>query len=167
MPHSLLISIAAVAVPVLIMVLLRINASMVFLSLCLGTVLVQYVASQANDLVKMISPHAGNFSVSTIQLAMLLLPATATAVLTMISVHGRIRGLLNIVPAVAASLFAMLLAVPLLTPGMRNSVEKQGLWQTLSRAEALVVGVGALVSLVFLWSQRGSFRRKDKEKRGH
>jgi len=159
--------IAAAAMPIFVMVLLRINASMVFLSLCLGSVLVQFVASQANDMVRFFFPHAGNVSVSTMQLSLLLLPAAATALLTLVSVHGKLRGLFNMVPATAATLFAALLAVPLLTPAVRTMVEKQKAWVALSRAEALVVGVGALVSLLFLWTQRGSFRHKEKEKRGH
>ena len=163
MPHNLAL-ILALAVPFAAMVVLRINAAMVFLSLCLGAVLVQYVAGQADDLFHAFAPHAGNVSTTTISLVLLAAPAVLTAILTVLSVHGPAKVWLNMLPAVAASALAVLLAVPLLPGGLRNGFESQSAWHAVSSAEALVIGMGGFMSLVFLWSQRKFFKQHDKRR---
>ena len=163
MSHNLAL-ILALAVPLAAMVVLRINAAMVFLSLCLGAVLVQYVAGQADDLFHAFAPHAGHVSTTTISLALLLAPAVMTIILTVFSVHGRGKTMLNVLPAAAASMLAVLLAVPLLPGGLRHSFETQSAWHAVSSAEALVIGVGGFMSLAFLWSQRSFFQHHDKRK---
>jgi hypothetical protein len=162
MPHDLFL-ILAVAVPTALFVVLRMNAAMIFLSVCLGAVLVETVAAQANDLLNLFAPRAGAVSHTSIELFLLLAPAVATAIFTMLSVQGKVKVMLNAVPAAAASLLAALMAVPLFTPGLRYAIESKPLWRGLSKAEALVVGVGALVSLFFLWTQR----RAKHDKRKH
>ena len=137
---------------------------MVFLSLCLGAVLVEYVASQANDMIEMFIPRLASASAMSIQLALLLAPAVVTAIVTVFGIHGRAKVTLNALPAMATSALALLLTVPLFTPGLRFALESQPTWRILSNADALIIGAGALVSLFFLWSQRGSFRRHDKRR---
>ncbi len=73
--------------------------------------------------------------------------------------------LLNALPAAATSLFAVLLAVPLLAPGMRDAVEHEAAWRQLSRAQSLVVLVGAVLSLLFLWSARKRQKAIEDRKR--
>lgn len=157
MSHDLVL-IIALALPALLLVFLRVNAAMVFLSLCLGAVLVDHVAVQAGDLLGLFTPDVPSFSRSTIELALLLAPAIVTAVVTLFSIHGKLKSLLNIIPAAAASMLAVLLAVPLLSLDLMD----QGAWRVLANSEALIVGAGALVSLFFLWSQRRSFRKPGK-----
>jgi hypothetical protein len=157
MPHNLAL-ILALAVPFAVMALLRINAAMVFLSLCLGAVMVQYVAGQADDLFHAFVPHAGNVSTTTLSLALLLAPAVMTAVLTVFSVHGGAKVWLNFLPAAAAAALATLLTVPLLPAGIKHTFESQSAWHVVSSSEALVIGVGGFMSLVFLWSQRRFFK---------
>jgi hypothetical protein len=163
MPHDLAL-IIALALPVLIFVVLRVNAAMVFLSLCLGEILVQYVAQAANDMLKGSMPHVSQVSTSTLQIVVLLAPAVVTTIVTAFSLHSRLKTFGNIVPAVGAGALAVLLAVPLLPTALRLSLETQTTWQYLSNAEALVIGVGGLVSLVFLWAQRASFKQRDKRR---
>jgi hypothetical protein len=157
--------IIALAAPIFVLVVLRINAALVFLSLCLGAVLVEYVAGEANSLVTLFSEQAGTVSASSMQLALLLLPAIVTCVVTVFSLHGKAKTSLNILPAVATSSLALLLLVPLLPSGVRLDLESQEVWHHLVKAQALVVGAGALASLVFLWMQRGSFKHHDKRRK--
>ena len=164
MPHNLVI-ILALAVPAIVFVVLRINAAMVFLSLCLGAVLVQYVAPEANNFLQLISAHVNAISSMSVQLLLLVAPAAVTAVVTVFSVHGRVKGMVNLLPAVAVSALFVLLAVPLLPPGLRHTMQSQHAWHYLSNADALVVSAGALVSLCFLWTQRGLFQHGEKRKR--
>jgi hypothetical protein len=154
----------ALAAPAVVLTVLRINAAMVFLSLCLGAVLVQYVATEAVDMLKLFAPKSGNITVAMMQLVLLLAPAAVTAVVTLFSVKGRVRSLLNILPAVASSGLVVLLAVPLLAPGLRLSVQSQRTWTYVSKSEALVVGIGALISMVFLWAQRRNAKHGKRSK---
>lgn len=154
----------ALAVPVLLFVALRINASLVFLSLCLGAVLVQYVGSEANTLIHLFTPRAGAVSASMVQFMLLLAPAAITCVVTVLSIHGRLKNAVNVLPAVAAAALFVLLAVPALPPGLQHSLQAQQAWHYLSNAQALVVAAGAVVSLGFLWTQRSFFQHHDKRR---
>lgn len=163
MPDNITLLIAF-AVPLLVLTVLRINAVMVFLSLCLGAVLVRFVASEASIMLDLFSSKApGQVSKSSLQLILLLLPVALTSAFMVFSVHGRGRTLLNIVPAAATAFLGVVLAVPLLPPGLRYSIESQAAWHQIEQAQALVIGVSALVSLLFLWMQRS--RKGAHEKR--
>jgi hypothetical protein len=163
MSHDLIL-IVALAIPALVFVVLRMNAAMVFLSVCLGAVLVDHVANEAGDMLGLFTPKVPSLSRTTIELILLLAPAIVTSIVTAFSVHGRVKVVLNVVPAAAASMLALLLAVPTLSPGLMYALMTQPTWRILSNAEALVVGAGALVSLFFLWTQRHHFRKHDKRK---
>jgi hypothetical protein len=162
MPDDLAL-IIALAVPFLLFVALRVNASMVFLSLCLGEVLVLYVASQANELIRMFAPHVSPVSTSTLQLSFLLVPAIITMIVTAFSVHGGLKMLINVFPALAASALAVLLAIPLLPGGLRYNLEHREVWRYLSKSQALVIGIGAVLSLLFLWGQRRHLKQPEKK----
>ena len=143
--------IAILVLPVIALTVLRINAVMVFLSLCLGNVLVQYVASDANSLLEMFAPNASQISTSTIQLVVLLLPAVLTSVFMVLSVHGRGKTLMNLLPAAGTGLLAALLIVPLLPAGTRFGIQAQPLWSELSKLQSLIVA-GILVDKGSVWS---------------
>lgn len=160
------IVLAALVAPLIVMTALRINAVMVFLGLCLGEVMLKYVGGDASSVLHFLLPHAsGNVSLSTLDLVLLLGPAAATAFFMIFSVKGKIRLLINVFPAVGASFLGVLLAVPILAPGLRYSIEGLSLWQNLLRAEDLIVGVSALMSLLYLWTQRPA-RKKEEGGKG-
>jgi hypothetical protein len=157
------IIIAAIVAPLLILTFLRINGVMVFLGLCLGAVMLKYVGSDANSVLKFALPHAsGTVSKSTVDLVLLLGPAVATAVFMVFSVRGKFRMLVNILPSAGAACLGTLLAVPVLSPGLQGSLESQSLWSQLTRAQDLVVGVSALMSLLYLWTQRPHHHKKEE-----
>jgi hypothetical protein len=162
MPHNLTL-ILALALPALVIVILRLNGAMMFLSLCLGAILVQYVGSNANDMLNLISPQAGTLSKATINLGLLLLPAIVTGIVTLMSVHGRLRALFNILPALATSSLAVLLAVPMLSPHIAAALETESVWHYISHGESIIVSGGALVSLLSLWTQRGKFKERSSK----
>ena len=156
------ILIAALVLPVLVLLTFRVNAALVFLSVCLGAVLVDHVAGDADLIVNSFSPTTNSLSQTTIQLLLLLVPTIVTTVIMVFSVHGKLRGFLNLFPAAASSMLLVLLAVPMLPRGLAFNLMTQEAWRILSNAEALVIGVGALISLFFLWTQRRNFRHHDK-----
>ena len=158
---------AIVLGPVIVLMLLRINAALVFLSLCLGSVLVQYVASDARDLVTSLSSsrvtiHNTN---ATIKLFLLLLPVALTTVFMIRTVHGKMRLILNLLPAAGVGLLGALLVVPLLPAGLAHNVVTGNLWSQAQKAQDLIVSGSALVCLFVLWLQRpkaGSKRGKHR-----
>ena len=156
MSHDIPLIIALVT-PLVALTFLGVNASLVFLSLCLGQVLVKYVASSALAGLSVFSAHTSNVTASALQLGFLFGPAIVTTVLMIGSVHGKLRRILNAVPALGVGLLGTLVAVPLFTPGLRQAIEGGPFWHQLDRGQALVVGITALISLLFLWSQRRSF----------
>ena len=163
MSHDIAL-IAALVVPVLVFLILRVNAAFAFLSVCLGAVLVDHVAGDATLIAGSFSPTTNSFSQTTIELCLLLVPAIATTVIMAFSVHGKLRIFLNIFPAAAASMLLVLLAVPMLPKGLAFALMSQDTWRILANSEALVIGAGAVVSLFFLWTQRRNFRHHDKRK---
>ena len=160
---------AIVLIPVLVLMLLRINAALVFLSLCLGNVLVQFIAPDANSFLTLFSAHVprgidtGN---NSIKIILLLLPVVLTAIFMIRTVRGHGRLALNLLPAVGVGLLGGLLIVPLLPAGLSHNIIDSSLWSQAQRAQDLIVGTSALVCLLVLWLQRpktgGSKHRKHK-----
>lgn len=135
---------------------LRINAAILFLSLCLGNVLVEFIGPDAGMLLS--STHArapGGVppSQSLINLVLLLLPVVLTALIMFHSVKGS-KLAFNFLPAVGVSLLGTLLAVPLLSANTTNTITGLPLWHTLESLQAMILGASALLSLLFLWLQR-------------
>lgn len=149
---------AIMIVPVIGLMVLRINAALVFLSLCLGDVLVQFVAHDANDLLSVLSnarvmtPVSVNQS--TVHIILLLTPVILTAIFMIRTVKGRGRLLLNTLPAAGVGLLGALLIVPLLPSGLSHNITTSSLWAQVTRAQDLIVGSSALICLLVLWLQR-------------
>ena len=148
---------AIVLVPVAVLLFLRVNAALVFLSLCLGNILVQFIAPDANSFLTLFSAHVpqgidtGN---NIIKLGLLLLPVVLTTVFMIRTVRGYGRLALNLLPAAGVGLLGALLVVPLLPPGLSHNIIDASLWSQVQRAQDLIVGASALVCLLVLWLQR-------------
>lgn len=166
MPNDIML-IAALLVPIVVLVLFRINAAMVFFSLCLGYVLVQFVANDADSLISFVAPDAESVSASTLKLAMLFLPPALTMFFMSFSVHGHGRMLLNILPAAAVSTLGLLLAVPLFTPGLRHAIQGQNIWPEFHDAQAMIIGAGALICMVFLLAQSRYLQALEHRRKRH
>jgi len=148
---------AIVLVPVLVVMILRVNAALVFLSLCLGNVLVQFIAPDANSFLALFSAHVpkgvdtGN---NFIKILLLLFPVVLTAVFMIRTVRGRGRLALNLLPAAGVGMLGGLLVVPLLPSGLSHNIIDSSLWSQVQRAQDLIVGASALICLFVLWLQR-------------
>ena len=151
---------AIVLVPLLLLMLLRVNATLVFLSLCLGDVLVQFVAGDASSFMSLLkSTHAtpvtdtvasGN---NLVRLVLLLLPVLLTTLFMIKTVKGA-KLALNVLPATGVGLLGGLLVVPLLSAGLSHNIIASPLWLQVTRAQNLIVGSSALICLLVLWVQR-------------
>lgn len=146
-----------VLLPVVFIIFFRVNAALVFLSLCLGYILMQFVAPDANSFLELFKakiPKGNDQSNDIVKLVLLLLPAVLTSVFMIRTVKGKSKQLLNVLPALGVGLLGALLVVPLLPPGLSHSIIDTNLWDQLLKAQNLIVGASALACLLVLWMQR-------------
>jgi hypothetical protein len=156
MTHLVILAALAV-VPLLAILLLRVNGAITFMSLCLGSVLVTYTSSDVTGVL-------GGFSASKnlsqwAQVALLVMPFLLTVLFTRGSVKGA-KSITNILPAAATGLLCALLVVPLLPAGLQGQLNTQTAWQQLNNAQTAIILGGALFSLMFLLF---THRRKHEE----
>ncbi len=156
---------AIVVLPIVVLTLFRINAALVFLSLCLGDVLVQFIAPDANSLLGLFASHSfdpGHVGSDTIHLFLLLTPAVLTTIFMIRTVKSKSKLLLNVLPAIGVGLLAALLIVPLMAPGLQHDVMGSPLWSQVQRSQVLIVSSSAIVCLLFIWMQRPSPKHNGK-----
>jgi hypothetical protein len=159
------LAIILIAVPVVVLTALRINATMVFLSLCLGQVLVQFVGEEASRTIGILASD-GSSNQSMVSLGLLILPAALTALFMARTVKGSLKLTLNILPALAVGVLGFLLMEPHFTPGLRGAIESTIVWDIVKGLQVIVVGASAIISLFFLWLQRPKSHH-DKDEKHH
>jgi len=159
---------AIVILPVVFLLLLRVNAAIVFLSLCLGSVLVQFVVGDANSFVTWLSTSNATPEIHTSQdnlkLFLLLAPVALTSVFMIRTISGTSRVVLNILPAVGVGLLGALLVVPLLPPGLSHNIVESDLWGQVKNVQNIIVGGSAVICLIVLWLQRPTSGGKHHKK---
>jgi hypothetical protein len=157
-----------VLLPVILLLVLRVNATIVFLSLCLGNVLVQFVANDTVDFLtlhhKFVPQKAASFGGDTIKLILLLLPVVLTTIFMIKTIRGNGRQLLNILPAAGVGLLGALLVVPLLPPGLSHNVVDSKLWWRVTDLKDAIVSASAFVCMLVLWLQRPKTGDKHSKK---
>lgn len=149
---------AIVILPVIFLMVLRVNAALVFLSLCLGNVLVQYVVGDTQNLVTLLATSNVTAPIHTtdnvLKLILLLAPVVLTTIFMIRTVRGTSRLLMNALPATGVGMLGALLVVPLLTPGLSHNIVDSSLWDQIIKTQNIIVGTSALVCLLVLWMQR-------------
>ena len=151
-----------IGLPLLLTFVLRVNAGVIFLALCAGSVISQFVSNDVVQIVNSILPRSGDTTGSVIQLLLLLLPAGLTILFMRRSITGA-KTLINILPAAGSGLLTALLAVPLLSAGTRYNIMASQAWSVLQQFQSLIIGAGAFVSLLVLWSSKPK-HGKDKKR---
>lgn len=164
--NPLIILVALLAVPLVLLMALRINAALVFLSLCLGNVLVQFIGPDAGTMLASTSARAVHSIApgqSYVNLFLLLFPLVLTALIMIHTVKGA-KLALNFLPAVGVSVLGVLLAVPLLSAGMTEAIMHLTLWNKLQSLQSLVLGLTTLVCLMTLWISRPKAHKEEAGK---
>ncbi len=151
--NPLILAIAIVAIPIVVLTVLRINAAIVFLSLCLGEVLVMFVSTDATSTVGILN-STGRADTGMVSFGLLMVPAILTAFCMIGTVKGKLTQALNILPAIAVGALALLLAKPLFSTAMQSGIESTVVWEQLQGLQTIIVSASALISLFFLWIQR-------------
>lgn len=141
--------IVAVVVPIVILLLLRTNAAIVFLSLCAGALAVQFIGNEAILVGSAVGNHSDAVS-QYFELALLLLPAMLSALFLSKTMSGP-RTVFNIFPAIAVGVIGVLLAVPLLPGNVQTTITNLDGWTVLNQSKEFVVLAGIVASLVVLW----------------
>jgi hypothetical protein len=161
---------AIVLLPVVVLMVLRINAALVFLSLCLGNVLVEYVAGDANSFTTLFSAsHHTQTLVNNdggFKLILLLFPVVLTAIFMIRTMKGS-KLVLNVLPALGVGLLGGLLVVPLLSAGLAHNIIDSSLWAQAKRAQDIIVSASALSCLLVLWLQRPNGSGHEKHGKHH
>ena len=153
-------------VPVILIMVLRINAALVFLSLCLGNVLVQFTAQDLTALTDTFSAQTpGVISDNNgIRLLLLLLPVVLTMIFMLKTVKGNGKLLANLIPALGVGVLGALLIVPLLPPDISDQVMEVSFWTQTQQFQSYIVGLAASVCLLTVWMQRPKHGGKHDDK---
>lgn len=170
MDAALITLIAIIAVPIVVLMVLRVNATLVFLSLCLGAVLTQFVADDAGWMLTLASsgvPQAGSLTDSTVKLTLLLLPVVLTTVFMIRTIRGTSKLLMNVLPAAGVGFLGALLAVPYLPAGTAINITSSALWLEVTKLQDAIVGASALMCLFVLWMQRPKTGHDGKHGKHH
>ena len=148
----MLISVA-IGIPVVLFALLRVNAAIIFLSLCLGSVLVNLIGNDAGTVLEFFSRHTA-VNDYILPLALLFVPAVFTMIVMIRTVKKGLPLLLNVLPSAAFGVVGLLLAVPLCSAGVSGAITTTSAWHELQQMQGMIVVVSAIISLFFLWLQR-------------
>lgn len=136
-----------IALPALLIVLLRSDAAVVLLSLCAGELLVKYIGSDATNVVA----QAAHRDVSGwAYIGLLLLPAFLSIFALRKSVSS-VRLPLNLITGIAVGLVAVLLVVPLLPTSLNIQLTDNFLWDKLQQYQTGIISGSITMALVALW----------------
>ncbi len=142
-----------VLVPFVLIMGLRSHGSIVFLSICLGSVLATLVAPDVTDVVSAVTRGNTLVTLQWTQVGLL----TAPFVLATLFTRGAIRGgkqLLNGINAFASGTLFALLLTPYLSPAWQSGIRAQALWHQLDNLQTAILIMGAAISLLFLLMTR-------------
>lgn len=159
------IILAAIAiVPVILLMLLRINAALVLLSLCVGYVLVQFAGQDVSSLTDLLTSHNTGINTddNTVKLVLLLLPPVLTMLFMIKTVRTKGKLLVNLLPALGVGALGALVVVPLLPGGLSQNIMDSSIWNQVQPAQGYIVGLSATVSLLAVWMQRPKHPHKEK-----
>lgn len=131
---------------------LKVNAAVMYMSLCVGQVLVQYIANDTVTVVTSTSSRVSAANVSSIKLVLLLLPVVATAIFMFHSVYGK-SWVLNLLPAIGSGLLAAIFVKPLLSTSFQRTLNNSTIWHQIIQSQTAIIAIGSFVALFYLWSE--------------
>ncbi|MCA9344811.1 hypothetical protein KC946_03155 [Candidatus Saccharibacteria bacterium] len=151
------------AAPILLILLSKANAALVFLALCAGFVLQAYIGEDAQALIQGLlnnyDPNVGQY----IRLGVMLTPPLFAVLFLRSSVQGG-KNLINVVPAISVGIVNVFLAVPLLPDNLKSSVYGTSLWSDLSQFQAIFIGVSVFISMAIVLSGKRGHKKKHRKK---
>ncbi len=158
---SLIVLISAVLLVLVIVSVFRINAVYLYFSLAVGYVLASTLSGDTNSLLALFSSSNTSSHLSNVKLIILAIPVLATALFMFKSIKKK-RILINLLPALAFIVLAIILIVPLLPNSNTDSLIKTSYWNDFTKMRDLMIELSALVALSILFIERIG-RKKFKE----
>jgi hypothetical protein len=134
--------------PLVLTYLLKSNAALGFLVLCAGFVL---STSVIGDLKNLLSQLNLSTTSSTIGIALLSLPLVITLLLTRGSAGKGFKFWLQLAAALCTGGLLALSVGPILGSSSQFDVTGSSFWNNLQKIQSIVIGAGALVSLLLIW----------------
>ncbi len=152
-----------IVAPALLSFVLRANGAIVFLSVCLGSVLATFVSGDASSIISGASRSGALATMQWTQITLLIAPVIAATVLT----RKKLKGLKRIFGAVAAlcsgSLLALLI-MPYLSQATQRSIEITNLWHELDSLQVGIIICGTSITMLLLYMTRW---KPDGDKKKH
>ena len=134
--------------PLLLTFLLRSNAALSFLALCVGFVLSTSVIGDLKHLLSEINLSTTN---STLALVILLAPPLITLLLTHKSTPRKGLFWLQLLAAAGVGGLLTLATAPVVDESSNLNLTSSTIWDNLQKAQSGIVGGGALISLLVVW----------------
>ena len=151
------ILIAIILAPLVLTFMFKANAALGFLALCLGFVL---STSVIGDLKNLLSQMDLTFTDSTIALTVLVAPLLLTLLFSHRSLGSGLKYYLHLLVAVCAGALLALALQPILGLPESGSIDSSGLWQGLQNFQSIIIGMGALLSLLLVWTAKTPHPKK-------
>ena len=139
---------AIIVTPALITFFLRSDAALSFLALCAGFVLSTSVVGGLKELLNQMDLSVTD---TTLALILIITPLALTLLLTRRASSKGLKAWLQVVAAVGAGGLLALSIGPLIGSSQQFNLLDSKLWDGLQDYQALVIGVGATVSLFLVW----------------
>lgn len=137
--------IALISVISAVLLLIRTNTAVVFLSVCAGSVLLSATGKDTDLLAHSFSSGPG-ISSNLLQAVLVLLPAIVSA-LVLIKRMPKNKILLAVIPAICAVVVGLTLVYPFLTGSFQNTLTDSKGWSLIAQYYQLIVAVGVVSSL--------------------
>ena len=152
-------------VPILLVLVLRANAALVFLSLCAGNVLQLFVGDDTQTIIQGLF---NNYSVDIglyIRLVLLFVPPFLTILFLKSGVRGA-KNFINIVPATTVGIASVFLAVPLLPGSLKSDIYGTSVWSEIAGFQAILIGLSVSICLIIVLTGKKVQHRKASKKHG-
>jgi hypothetical protein len=160
----LLVLAALGLLPGLLILAAKSNGAIAFMSLCLGSVLVSFVAPDMVDFITSMFRMDTLSVTQIVKIALLVVPFVLAILFTKGSVAGG-KILTNFIPSISSGMLFALLLTPLLSANLQKQIIAQPLWHQLSSLQTAVVISGAFFSLLFLLIAGRVHHADDKHKK--
>ncbi len=160
---AVVLFIIALALPIVLLYLFKVDGAIIYFTLCMGYVLTQFISSNAISLLTAFYPNAGQLGYSTIKIILLLIPSILTMIFMFHSISGP-RRLFNILPSIATGLLLILLLQPLLPENINHTILASNIWTEYQKFETFIVGGGSLFCLALIWTNRKPKHAKSHSK---
>lgn len=134
--------------PLVLTYFLKSNAALGFLTVCVSFVL---STSVIGDLENLLSQLNLSTTSSTVSIAILTLPLVLTMLLTRKSAGKGVKFGLQLVAAACAGGLLALSVGPVLGSSTEFDVTESGFWSQLLKIQSIVIGAGAISSLLLIW----------------